>query len=524
MKKIGTFIIFVILLLFAFGYYYITLPAINIHSPGLWTFMLGIVVILFFAYMLRKRKNASTAVMKGFTWIFFCIIVVFVIGSVLSSPIVNAKKYQALITIEDRDFNEDIKEVSYNEIPVLDKASAEKLGDRKMGTLIDMVSQFEVSNEYTQINYKQKPTRVTPLEYSSFIKWITNRKNGLPAYISIDMTSQEVTVNRLEKGMKYSFSEPFNRNVARYLRFNYPTYIFDNYYFEIDDNGVPYYVCPVRDYTIGLFGGVKISKVVLLNAVDGSLQEYDIDEVPQWIDKVYSADLLISYYDYYGMLKNGWLNSVLSQKGCLRTTEGYNYLALDDDVWVYTGITSIVGDQSNVGFVLMNQRTAQTRYYSIPGAEEYSAMASAEGQVQHLGYVATFPLLLNIGNEPTYFIALKDAAGLVKSYAMVNIEQYQIVAIGSNVYECEQNYINLLKTSGLAETEIKEKNEITGTITKITEAVIEGNSHHYIFLDNKEEIYDVDLSQNIDIIRYNIGDKITFDYEQAYVNKVTRIK
>ena len=78
----------------------------------------------------------------------------------------------------------------------------------------------------------------------------------------------------------------------------------------------------------------------------------------------------------------------------LKTTDGYNYLALEDDVWVYTGITSVSGDRSNVGFILMNQRTMETRYYSCAGAEEYSAMESAEGQVQNLKYQATFPLVI----------------------------------------------------------------------------------------------------------------------------------
>ena len=154
---------------------------------------------------------------------------------------------------------------------------------------------------------------------------------------------------------------------------------------------------------------------------------------PEWIDRAYSADLLVQLFDYYGTLKHGFFNSVLSQKDCLKTTDGYNYLALEDDVWMYTGVTSVNGDQSNVGFVLSNQRTMETKYYTVEGATESSAMSSAEGQVQNLKYTATFPLLLNISGEPTYFIALKDDAGLVKKYAMVNVQKYQIVAIGDKI-------------------------------------------------------------------------------------------
>ena len=252
-----------------------------------------------------------------------------------------------------------------------------------------------------------------------------------------------------------------------------------------------------------------------MNAVTGELSDYAIEDVPNWVDKVYSAELLVSLYDYYGTLRHGYWNSVFSQKDALQTTDGYNYIAMEDDVWVYTGVTSVGADESNVGFVLMNQRTSETRYYSISGAEEFSAMASAEGQVQHLGYRATFPLLLNIGGEPTYFIALKDAAGLVKKYAMVNIAQYQIVAIGDTVNECEKTYLELMKSSGISVADTSKLPKATGMITKISDCVIDGNTHYLILLNSSEEIFDVEVSEYINIIKYDIGDKITFTYTEG---------
>ena len=264
----------------------------------------------------------------------------YLIGSVLSSPIINAKKYQQLLTLESRNFTDDIKEVDYRTIPLLDKDSAALLGDRKMGSLVDMVSQFEVADDYTQLNYNGVPVRVTPLVYASPIKWLTNQKNGIPAYIRIDMTTQDTECVMLEEGIKYSKSEYFNRNLYRHLRFRFPTYIFgDQLFFEIDDNGVPYWVCPVKKFNIGLFGGETVGRVVLCNAVTGECTDYDIEDVPQWIDKVYSAEMLMQLYDYHGMYQHGFFNSVLGQKDCLVTTNGYNYIALDDDVWVYTGIS-----------------------------------------------------------------------------------------------------------------------------------------------------------------------------------------
>lgn len=524
-KTIAKILGIILLLLGGFLYYYIYLPVINIHSPGLWLFVISLFFILAIVYKIVYFSKAKDFIFKGLIYIGCGLFIIYVAGSILSSPIINAKKYQALIDIKDSDFNKDIKQISYNEIPILDKATAINLGARKMGSMVDMVSQFEVSDLYTQINYKEKPTRVTPLNYGNFFKWLTNRKNGIPAYMMIDMTTQDVELVKLENSIKYSFSEPFNRNVIRHLRFNYPTYIFDEINFEIDDKGVPYWVCPVRSYSIGLFGGPIITKVVLLNATNGEFEEYDVEDVPTWVDVVYSPELLISYYNYYGTLKNGFLNSILGQKGCLKTTEGYNYIALDDDVYVYTGVTSVGGDKSNVGFVLMNQRTGEAKYYTISGAQETSAMISAEGQVQNLRYKATFPLLLNICNQPTYFMALKDEAGLVKKYAMVNIEKYQLVAIGDTVSECEQNYVDLLSKENVVMQDDTALKEISGKIVYLKEIVIDGNSQIFIRLLDNDALFGIPVKNDFDILKYNVNDTITLKYqEQQPYNVITEVK
>ena len=532
MKKFGIKIFSLIAVLLAAGiYYYITLPAINIHSVEFWYFIM-MVVIASGAFYAWKKKILSISeikeskVLKGFVGIFGLILAVYLIGSLLSSPIINAKKYQQLLTVKDGEFTTDIKEVSYDQIPLLDRDSATILGNRKMGSMVDMVSQFEVDNIYSQINYNDKPVRVSPLRYADTIKWLTNQSNGIPAYIMIDMATQTTELVKLENGIRYSESEYFNRYIYRHLRFNYPTYIFEELSFEIDEEGIPYWVCPVKKFNIGLFGGETIGRVVLCNAITGETVDYAIDEVPAWIDRAYPADLLIELFTYHGMLKHGYINSILGQRDCLVTTDGYNYLAIDDDVWVYTGVTSVSGDQSNVGFVLMNQRTMETKFYEIEGATERSAEDSAEGQVQNLKYIATFPLLLNINDEPTYFIALKDNAGLVKKYAMVNVQKYQVVGIGDTVSECEEEYLKLLLKDGIQKVEDNREIEtVSGKITKIAQGVVEGNSHYYVMIDGSEEIFDISVVEMIQVIRYEIGDDITMEYKAGEaVNTVLSIK
>ena len=507
-------------LVFAAVYYYVALPAVNIHSSDLWMFMIIVVLIVAAVYLGKKKPTRfELKRLKGFKVIVAAgvlVVGVYLIGSLLSSPIINAKKYQQLLKVEEGEFTKDIEELSFDQIPLLDKDSATLLGNRKMGSMVDMVSQFEVDELYSQINYQDQPVRVSPLRYANLIKWFTNQKDGIPAYVKIDMATQNTELVKLKEGMKYTTSDHFNRNIYRHLRFKYPTYIFDDLSFEIDEEGVPYWVCPVKKYNIGLFGGVTVGRVVLCNAVTGETEDYAIDEVPEWIDHAYSADLLVQLYDYYGTLKHGYFNSILGQKDCLITTNGYNYLAIDDDVWVYTGVTSVSGDQSNVGFVLMNQRTMETKFYAIEGATEASAMSSAEGQVQNLKYVATFPLLLNISGEPTYFIALKDDAGLVKKYAMVNVQKYQIVAIGDTVSECEEVYTELMYQNGIKvdEPDKREVESMTAKISKIAQGVIEGNSHYYIMLEGSEDIFDVSVVDFIDIIKYDVGDEVTVEYKK----------
>lgn len=538
-KRVKVILALVLLVLAAAGlYYYIVLPPINIHAPGFWwfvIFILGLAAIgsLIFgleelgrrekytnkgrrqSYELKYKSDFAKYLSKVLMAAVVICVLIFIVGSILSSELINAGKYQQLMTVEQRTFADDIKEVSYDKIPILDKESATNIGNRVMGTMVDMVSQFEVSDRYTQINYNNKPVRVSPLTYGSVIKWFTNKSKGIPGYIRIDMTTQQAECVRLEEGIKYSTGDHFGRNIYRHLRFAYPTYMFDDIYFEIDESGTPYWICPVKKYNIGLFGGVTIGRVVLCNAVTGELTDYAVEEVPEWVDKVYSAEMLIGLYDYHGTLKHGYFNSILGQKDCLRTTDGYNYVALDDDVWVYTGITSVGQDESNVGFVLMNQRTMETRYYEISGAEEYSAMSSAEGRVQNLGYKATFPLILNVGGEPTYFMALKDDAGLVKNYAMLNIEKYQTVAIGETVAECERNYIKMMADNGITKEPEKEEKDIKGKIEKIVPTVVGGNSHYYIVFEGNKTIFDINVVDNPQIIMYEVGDDISLTYEEG---------
>ena len=510
-----------------FGYFYVTLPALNPHAGEFYSFLgllCAVYVVCVFLLSGAPHDNViRTPKEKLREWLkfiksrclpvgllFVAVVVIAAVGNVVSMPLLRAAAYRDLLTVQTGDFASDVAQISFNEIPTLDRTSAEFLGDRQMGTLSDMVSQFEYSGDSTQINYQGRPVRVAPIAYADLFKWLTNRSKGLPAYVVVDMVTQEATVTRLPEGMKYSFSEPLNRNIVRHLRFHYPTMMFSTPEFEIDESGHPWWIAPRVVKTIGLFGGTDIQGAVLVDAITGQCQYYK--EVPTWVDTLYVPELIMQQYDYHGTLVHGFINSLLGQRDVTITTDGYNYIAMNDDVYAYTGVTSANADQSNLGFLLCNMRTKETHFYEAPGATEAAARASAEGVVQDLGYVSTFPLLLNIAGEPTYFIPLLDNTNLVKSYAMVNVAQYQLVATGATVSACEQTYIQMLSDKGVTTPEELPKTQASGTIAEIRSAVLSGSTYYFLRLEGETVFYALSAAQDRQAVTLNVGDRITLDH------------
>ena len=445
-----------------------------------------------------------------------------------SSMLFNAEKYQKMLDVKDGDFTEVIAELPISKIPIVDKDSAERLGSRKIGEVVELVSQFNVSGYYTQINYDEKPYRVSPLEYADFIKWCTNKNQGIPYYVKIDMATQNTELVKLAEGMKYTPSEYFSRDLMRHVRFKYPTKMFHSTSFEIDDSGKPYWMISYYDYTIGFLGGKDIAGIICVDAITGETTDYKVNEVPTWVDRVYDADIILEQAASWGKFTEGYWNSVFGQKNVIATTDGYNYIALNDDVWLFTGITSVVSDESNIGFILVNMRTKESMRFSINGAEEYSAMSSAQGKIQEKGYAATFPILVNVADTPSYFISLKDNAGLVKAYSFVSVSNYQIVGVGDTIEQASEEYLKLLKSNGINLNENADslKGGITEEITidRISSAVVNGNSIYYIKPKEVDKIYtaSIDISDKLPLLMP--GEKITITRKNEETTAIINIK
>ena len=521
-----------IIFLFAFILYYVSLPALNIHSPEFYMYLFMVLACYIVTSILSLADGGrvvnklrdlpkNTLIIVGSVMAVFILII---LVNIICSPIFNSKSWANRITIlEDTSFTDDISEVDFSKVPLLDKDSSQKLGDRVMGQMSELVSQYYVSDLYTQINYNNEIVRVTPIEYNGFIKWLNNMNHGVLGYIKVNSVTGKSELVKLDKGMKYMPSAYIFKDLDRALRFKYPTTIFGKISFEIDNNGKPYWVVPTIKYTgVGL--KKEINGIVLMDPVTGKTEKYKVEEVPTWVDQVYSADLIIEQIDDWGMYKKGFINSMFGQNGVVQTTEGYNYLVKDDDVYMYTGITSVSSDESNIGFVLTNMRTKETNFYGVPGAEEYSAMASAEGQVQQMKYISSFPLLINLNNRPTYLMSLKDNAGLVKMYAFVDVTDYQKVVVTDSTLGIEVAANNYLNSANLGNNGTgRSSKEIT--INTISTAIIDGNTYYYITdIDNQK--YKVSIKINNGLLPFlKPGDSVTISYnKESEVTDIVSIK
>lgn len=508
------------------GFYYAYFPAINIHLEIFWTTL--IVVFLSLAIILGAKSSISQMVgrlskkpsIKEFSWFAkLCSVLVIVcvgvliVGSALGATLFRSRAYANLLPVDKREFTEDIEQSDQvTDIALMDTESARIFGNRKIGSLSDVVSQYEIEPDYTQISIKGQPMKVSGLKYASFFKWWNNRNSGVPGYVQVNPVNSEAKYVKLTKPMKYVPSAYFNYNLQRHVQLTYPTKIISGYKFEVDDDGNPYYICPTMTARVGLFGGIDVNGVIICDPIDGECQYYAIGDCPSWVDSVYDGHLLTKKYNWHGMLSGGYINSIIGQKGCKQATDDFGYKIIGDDVWVYTGVTSANGDQSNIGFVMMNQRTSEARYYQVSGAEEHSAMSAAEGEVQEKGYKASFPSLINVSGTPTYIMVLKDAGGLVKLYAMVNVEQYNIVATATSQTKVFEEYKTLLASDGKLETEENDLKEDTITVQSVEYIDSDDGTMVYI-KDTNHQVYKQAFKEDESLIRISAGDVLHVKYQ-----------
>ena len=535
MKKriLKIFISAILTLVFAGVFFYITLPAINWQSDAFWMYLFYCIAFYIVSYavitfILEKKKDKNAKLnfkLKKSPAIIIAAIALSIplailgIGTLFSSTFFHANAYSSIIEVPEADFAEDMPETEVvNNIALMDTNTAIIMGERTLGDLIDVVSQYKISVNYKQINYKGTPQKISTLEYADFFKWLTNRKNGIPGYVMVDPVNAVTKANYIEfsKPIKYSESGFFGDDLMRKLRFSYPTKIFGNCSFEIDEEGNPFYIVACMKPKVAMFGAYDVNEVIIFDPVSGESEIKALKDVPSWVDNVFTGTLASQKYDWYGTLKNGYWNSVIGNRDCKVTTDDYGYIVIGDDVWFYTGVTSVTSDESNIGFIISNARTGEYKFYKVSGAEEYSAMESAQGQVQEKGYIASFPSLINVSGEATYIMVLKDGSGLVKLYALVNVKNHAIVETGSTQLEAKQKYLERLKSEGIIDkipenTQGSNISEATVEIADIKVYTVGGESVFYITATDGQ-IYKQRLCDDEYLIILRVGDEVTVKY------------
>ena len=521
-KSPGRVVALIVYLVVVAVAYYIMLPPFNWHSPAFWSFFTPAICALIVILALPGKNK----VVKMNRYVVMGIAALFIIPTVLwfvGTRVFHAKEYASRISIETVSFDT-INEVDFSKTAIIDRDTTEALGDRVMGQMSELVSQFEVSDEYTQISYKNSVYRVTPLEYADFFKWLANSKDGVPAYITVDSTDGTAKLVRLKDlgygNMKYVPSSLFNTNLMRHLRFQYPTEIFGNPSFEIDEEGHPWYVCSTYSYK--LVGDKKyVTGAIFMDPITGESTKYDVESVPTWSDRIFPESLVIEEIDDYGALQNGFFNSFIGQKGVIASSSGYNYIEKDGDIWLYTGITSVNADQSNLGFILVNLRTHEALRIDAPGADETSAMKSAEDEVQNYGYEATFPVLVNVNGRPTYLMSLRSDASesksVLKMYAMVDATDYQkvtTVSVDQGLNVLKKQMIAIQGGSDDLSSAVTESKDIT--VNDLRLITSEGNTIYY-FKDEEDMKYRMNFSVKYEdaLAFLSDGDAVTVEYIES---------
>ena len=499
---------------------YLFLPAWSLQSGGMYAYLFVMACIATASFVIADtisydENRICSIVTLVFTGI---VLVAIIIGVVTSAQLFHASRYQSLIEIEEGNFEEEVASNNISEIAVVDVATAERLGDRTLANLSNP-SWYDVDNEYNLILYNGTQYRLSPINYGGFFKYMKANSTGIPGYVLVDACTQEAKLVTLEEPIKYSPSAYFSYDLTRHLRNQFPSYVFGKSFFEIDEEGYPYWITSVKDTNIGIWGGKTENSFIITDAHSGESKEYEVSELPDWVNHAFDLDYLMDmvYYNYEYI--NGFIN--FSKTDVNRTSyyykdndegfTGYNTTLSSDGIVFYTGVTPANAAESIVGFLFANPRTGVVKFYSCSGAEESSAQAAAQGLVQNLGYIATFPTIVNIDGLPTYFMVLKDNADLIQRYAFCNVANYSITVQAPTIEEALAQYrAELGFDKEVVET--VETNSTTGIIEFLFTAEIDGDTYFYFTLEGDNNLYMSSIKNSNRQVLLNVGTTVTVEF------------
>ena len=449
------------------------------------------------------------------------ILYIIIVPFVTSTPFLHANSYRNLLgEVQESDFSTDVSPVSVEDIRIVDQQSAMRLGDKKLGEVPGLGSVAKLGEFHIQ-SVNGSLYWIAPVVHRDLIKWATNMQ-GTTGYIKVSATNpQDVTfvqsLNNEPISIVYQPDAYLHQDLARHLYTHGLLNVgLTDFTFEIDDTGKPYWIVTLFEHKVGYSGQDAIG-VATVDPATGEIQRYTIDDAPEWIDRIQPESFVEAQIKNWGTYVGGYLNALIAEEGVLVPTPGTSLVYGEDgkSYW-YTGITSSGGDDSTIGFILVDTRTKEAKLYKQPGATETAAMTSAEGKVQEKGYIATTPVMYNIANTPTYVISLKDKAGLIKMVAFVSVEDYSLLGLGETKKEALTSYREALRSKGnlinIGTNLSEEKAE--GKITRINQDVQGGTTYYYFTLDTEaNKIFTATSSISPELPLTAVGDTVTLTYE-----------
>lgn len=459
-----------------------------------------------FSFSARQKFPKLSAVIIAVPWILIVVVMI------LCSVFFQWKAYRdQLGDPEIKKFDNEVQAIDVAQIPIVDENLALQLAQKKLGERPALGSQVALYSATIQM-VDGELVWVVPLYHSGFFKWLTNL-SGTPGYIVVSATNTNDV--RYVEGykIKYHPGSYLLFDITRKVRFGpgLMTGITD-YSFELDDEGQPYWAISTYKNSRG-FSLPEADGIILLNATTGQMDRYGMDEVPEWVDRVQPEDFVLTQIANRGNYVHGIFN--FANKDKYRPSEGHNIVYNNGRCYLFTGLTSVGSDDSAIGFIMVDMVTKEPIMYEMSGATEEAAQRSAEGRVQDLKYRATFPIILNIDSQPTYFMTLKDNIGLIKQYAFVSVTNYSTVGTGESVSAAMRDYENKLRSDGV--TTIGKLGgvveQLEGTILRISGEYSGGNTVYKFLLSEKPDIlFIAESTAGAELALTQPNDKIQVEY------------
>lgn len=504
--------------LFVWLVYYLTLPTLSIAYFGGFFFFAFVALVIAVNIMMWASSSDDDR------WIWHPVAIVVVVAIVMaigglfigSTMFNHDEMSMQLGEVKEVEFNEMITQIDTSQIPIVDDNLAQKVADKKIGEDVALGSRAQLGDAKIQ-DVNGEIMYVAPLEHTGYFKW--KKHVSTPGYITVSATNQNkvkyvTEINGDPINVVYAESAYGAKDLKRHIRNEgYTDVGLTEYTFELNDEGLPFWVVTTYKNTT-LWGNPEATGVVIVDAQTGETNWYSMEEIPEWVDIVQPDEFIANQIDNWGTLKNGWPN--WSGAGKIKKTDLVLTVYVDGDCYYFTGMTSVGTDESCVGFIMVNTRDKSTMITYMSGATENAAMKSAEGEVRNYGYTSTEPLPLNVNGIPTYVMALKDDEGLVKAYAMVNVEMYSIVAQGKNLAETSRAYIQAVAKSG--HTDVVGSDEaygytLEGKVFRISSVVEDGSTYYYIIVEGEEnKIFTASYLISDELAITRDGDTVVIEY------------